>query len=389
MRLAILFISTLLLSNCAMLDKVAPDNDVSQLYLDQHFPDNSHIATMNEIFAVSTEMEAYVEQRLNSLDTLEDKVNTLLHDLFSEQYMAIEYKHGANFIASETFEQRAANCMSLTLLSYVLAEQAGLDAKFMQVEVTENWNVSSRFTQLNGHVNLEVSLSDFARTVFHLTKSSYVIDFLPMLNAKSKGKVPLSKKQIVALYYNNKGAEALYQDRANLAYRYFKQASLYAPEFASVWGNLASLYRQHNLLDKAEQVYMHALAIEPNNLNIQDNLALLYRKTNRHQQAQALMAKVRKQRTSNPYYYAMQGEEALRQQQAEQAAKLFRKAIKLERKEHSFYFGLARAYLSLGQYQKADQYLKKALQLSPDQSQKRQYQNKRSALSSLLANNIL
>ena len=355
-------------------------------YLDQHFPYQGEIESAENMFVLTPEMRRYVNTRLSSPQmTTRKKAETLIRDLFSPSYMNITFRHDANYSPAETFEKGLANCMSLTMLAYVLADHAGLDTKFMSVEVEENWNVLQQTTLLNGHVNLEVTTSDDNKQVFYSEKRSFVIDFLPMLGTSSESKKALSKNEIIALFYNNRGAEALTNDNRELAYTYFKRASLLAPDISGIWGNLASLYRQAGFIDEAESIYYHARKLDPSNLNIQENLALLYKLTGREGRARAIYDKVYNQRKSNPYFYAMQAEQALLKNQPKKAFDLYKQAIKLDRREHTFYFGLAKSSVMLNKLDLAQKYLERATNLSKDEREKRKYQNKIAALSNLVA----
>lgn len=381
-----LMISLVLLQGCQSTQSVqmkVADN----IYLDDKFPLTQRIETMDEIFYVSPQMREYVITRLNGLPSVKAKSERLIQDLFSKEQLNIHYVHNANFSASETFDKGLANCMSLTMLAYVLVNEADLHAEFLDIEVEENWNVYSNMTLLNGHVNLKVSSKEprMNNLLMELSKRSYTIDFLPMLNTKIISKKTLTKQQIVALYYNNKGADALEIGNINLAYQYFKSATVLAPNTIAPWSNLASLYRQQGFLSQAENIYINALHSDPDNLNLKENLAILYRVTERVEAADKLTAEVHAKRQQNPYYFAMLAEEELRHDNAHEAVKLFKKAIKLNSQEHLFFFGIAKASLLLKNYQDVEYYLQKAKILSEQPQDQQKYQNKISALATITA----
>lgn len=373
-----------LLQACSMTGHQT-DFKPANVYLDNKFKTEKTIVSQQELFAITPEMQAYVKNRLLPITNSKTQAATLIQDLFSPDYMNIQYVHDANYTPAQSFENGLANCMSLTLLSYVLVNETPLIARFMNVEVEENWNVSRQFTQINGHVNLEVEEPKSNSHVVYFYGKVFTIDFLPMLQTKVKSKKTLTKDQITALFYNNKGADALVANDQALAYQYFKAASQLAPDLASVWGNLASLYRQTGNLKEAELLYEHAVDLAPSNLNIKENLALLYKKTGRESKANALYDKVENARKNNPFYHAMLAEEALYRGEPEQARRLFRKAIRLERREHTFYFGLAKTAIQMNQLKEAEKYLQKAQQLANTAREKQKYQNKISALSNNFA----
>ena len=366
---------------CAL--KPNTNSKFEHVYLDEHFATNATLETDEQIFAISPAMKEYVKVRLDPLISTKAKTRRLISDLFSQTQLDISYQHNANYYPVETFETRVANCMSLTLLSYVLAKEAGLNTRFMNVNVEENWNVFNGITQLNGHVNLEITPAYQPGVIYPLSPN-YIIDFLPMLNTKIKSKKPLNKSQIIALFYNNKGADALASGKTDLAYQYFKEATILAPNLASLWGNLASFYRRNGYQDQAETLYKHAINLDSSNLTVKENLALLYKLSDRPTLAIALNRQVKEKRKRNPYYHAMRAEEALFHNDPNAALKLFKKAIKLNSREHSFYFGLARAAIMREEYDRAERFLIKARRLAALNSEKRRYDSKISALSNLV-----
>lgn len=383
-KLFSMLIPFVLMQGCSITNEYA-DTELKDAYLDEHFTTSEQIIPQEDLFKVSPAMLEYIDKRLADVANPGMQADRLIRDLFSPDYMNIRYVHDANFTPAETFEKGLANCMSLTLLSYVLVNNTGLKARFMNVEVEENWNVSERYTQLNGHVNLEIEEPTSNSSVIYMYGKTYKVDFLPMLSAQVKSKKTLTKRQITALFYNNKGAESMANSNRALAYQYFKKASQLAPEQAGVWGNLASLYRQAGHIAQAEKLYAHAIKLAPDNLNIQENLALLYEKTGRQSLANNLYDKVERARKHNPYYYSMLAEEALYKNNPEQAISLFKKAIRIERRDHTFYFGLAKSAMQMNQPKQAEKYLIKAKKLAEDSREKEKYQSKISALASLVA----
>ncbi len=356
----------------------------SNIYLDQSFQTEQQIETEQEIFALTKPMQKYVSKRLNQLDGVKNKTKQLIQDLFSEQQMNIGYKHNANYTAANTFELGEANCLSLTILAYVLVKEAQLSASFIDVTIAENWSQFNGISMLNGHVNLQVGEN---KTLLrqNLFSRTITIDFIPEQSIPVIKKTVLTKKQITALFYNNKGAHALALGQFNLAYNYFSTATKYAPFNASIWGNLASLYRQRGFFSEAETIYNHALKLAPNNLTIQENLAYLYKATQRPELANVLLQNIERQRLSNPYYHAMLAQRSYFEQDYQQAVTHFKRAIRKNREEHTFYFGLAKAYLMLNDFDSSNRYLSKAKALSAEQGQKQIYQNKLSALARLTA----
>ena len=58
----------------------------------------------------------------------------------------------------------------------------------------------------------------------------------------------------------------------------------------------------------------------------------------------------------------------------------FKKAIKLQKDEHQFLFGIAKSLIAVGKFDKAQNYLQKAHSAAENSSDKNKYQSKLSAL---------
>jgi len=372
------------MSGCGSTGKAPPDKLSANIYKDELFPSKHTVETEQEIFYVSKPMRSYIRQRLSDKLNATSQSKRLLQDLFDPNQLNIRYAHNANLTAAEVFEQGVANCLSLTLLSYVLVEQTDMDAVFVDVSLQENWTVENGISLANGHVNLKVFRS-VNNNEFNFINRVVTIDFLPMLNVPVLSQRALSKQEIMALFYNNKGANALINGERDIAYAYFKQATMHGPALAETWGNLASLYRQSGELELAELLFKHGIELDPSNLTIKENLARLYELTDRSGAASTLNNEVKRKRKNNPYFYAMQAALDYNDGNYRKSVRKYKKAIKMHDKEHQFLFGLAKSYLKLNEYDRANYFLKKAHNMANSEQDKELYRSKMSALQRLTA----
>jgi tetratricopeptide (TPR) repeat protein len=356
------------------------------LFLDEQFNHSEHvIETEQEIFAVNDEMKRYVNQRLMPIDDPLIRAKQILRDLFSKSDLSLIYGSQANLTASETFDAGVANCLSLTIMTYALATQARLSTQFQDVLIDEYWTQSNAGVFLNGHVNLKINGATSNTKIVYFSSRSLIVDFMPVYGAKSPPTEPLDKQHVVALFYNNKGADALVSGEHDLAYKYFKEAIQLAPQDAAIFNNLALLYKRVGNIEKTEEVLVHALSLNPDNLNAKENLAYVYMNSQRHDQAQVLLTNIKKIRSSNPYYFLMLGGQDYYRGNYESSIQHLKKALKLSRDNHEIYFGLAKSYLGLGDLEAAEHYLKKARRfVKPDDIRER-YQNKIHALRNMIA----
>ena len=334
---------------------------VDPTYADDAFPyhHNVRVESEEEIFALSEDMAAFVKA-LSKEKSSKDKVKHLVSFLFESDQVGINYNSSANLTASQTFYSQNANCMSLTVLSYALAQASNLPVAFQRVEVPEYWVRNGSYNMLTGHVNLVVFEPDspLQQTVYG--RNIYTIDFDPTVRKKAFPSQFVDKNTIVAMFYTNKGADALMIGDMNKAYAYLKAATEIDPFYDSAWGNLGVLYRQNDLPVYAQRSYQNAIDINSNNLTVLDNLAILHDTTGETEKALALRDYVHQKRLSNPYYHALLANEAYYNGEHLVAIKHYKKAIRLDNKQHEFYFGIAKAYAELGDVEQVKRSLKRA-----------------------------
>ena len=348
---------------------------VESLYLDQHFtvPASFEIESEHEIFMLDDEMLFMVENTLNTTKDAKKKAMKLLRHIFSQEKIALNYSSNANLTARQTYHSQTANCMSLTIMAYALAKEANLNVEFQQVDVPEYWVRNGQYNLLTGHVNLLIKPSTYPEKHLVYGNDNIQIDFDPYVVKQTFRKRVITKNTVLAMYYNNKGGQALVDEKYNLAYQYFKAATLTDKTFSSAWGNLAVLYRLTDNLNTAEKAYRYAIAISPSNLTALTNLALLLRSQQKDLEADEIESRLLLKRIRNPYYHAVLADEAYYKHDYQQALKHFKKAMKLNKNIHEFYFGIAKVYYQMNRLPEAEKAIKKALSLNKIKSTEYQY----------------
>lgn len=354
---------------------VIPDEYANSFYVDQHFPKPTSfkVESEQEVFMLDNEMLFMVEHSLNNIQSSKKKAKKLLKQIFSQNNIALNYSSHANLTARETFHSHKANCMSLTIMAYALAQKANLHVFFQEVDVPEYWIRNGQYNLLTGHVNLLIKTSVRNDKNIVYGNDNIQIDFDPYVLKQSFPKRVISKNTVLAMFYNNKGGEALVENQYNIAYQYFKAATQTDKMFSPAWGNLAVLYRLTNNLSLAEQTYRHAIKISPKNLTALANLSILLRNQQRYVESNEIESKILSKRKRNPYYYAVLADEAYYRHDYQQALKYYKKAMKLNNKIHEIYFGIAKVYYQMNRLSDAQRAMKKALSLNKVESTEHQY----------------
>ncbi|GAA6204255.1 tetratricopeptide repeat protein [Thalassotalea sp. SU-HH00458] len=335
----------------------------NELYLDDEFEVDSaqSIESEEEVFALDDEMKLMVTEKLLSVRAPNKRAKRLLRHIFAKENIDLAYQSAANLTASQAYHSQTANCMSLTIMAYALAKEAGLDVKFQDVKVPEYWVRNGQYNMLTGHVNLILTEAKVPNKTVVYGRELLQIDFDPDIYKKSFPKKVITKNTVLAMFYNNKGAHALVDQNYQLSYKYLKQATLVDPSFSSAWGNLGILYKLNDLTDFAEKTYRHAIELDNDNLTALTNLSLLLEDNNNLEQARKIEKMLHDKRIKNPYYHALLADEAFFRGDNQKALKHYKRAIRMDNKVHEFYFGIAKVYYALNRIERAENAMNKAI----------------------------
>ncbi len=226
------------------------------------------VETEAEIFELNDDIKQQLTTTFPAKKRNLRSTRKLLQFLLDNGDASLSYQSGATLIANQAYNDLNANCLSLSILAYSMADFLGMHSQFQQVHIPEYWALNKGYNLLTGHINLRVSPprnSGSNISYVYTTESSLIIDFDPNSRSEKFKTSAISKARITAMFYNNKGVTAILKKQHNTAYSYFLAATKADPLYSGAWGNLAVFLRIHNQLNNAELAYNHALAIDENN----------------------------------------------------------------------------------------------------------------------------
>jgi len=366
--LALLLFATLmqaLLAGCAS----APQRgDADHLFHDRLFAPPGAKVDAADVFAVSDEMRQYLKVQI--ADQLRNKgpQQGLIDALYSKNQLKVEYDSAQTRNAAETFRDRAGNCLSLVIMTAALARELGMQVHYQSVFVDETWSRSGGLYFSIGHVNLTVGKR------YHDVKTriddniAITIDFNPPIENKSYHTWAIREETVVAMYMNNRSAEALARGQVDDAYWLAREAIRQDPKFASAYNTLGVVYRRHGNLAEAGLVLAQALAIEPGNTQIMSNLAMVLKDQGRNGEADLLAARVERRQPYPPFHFFHLGQDAMKAGDFKTARDYFAREIERDAYNHEFHFWLAAAYLQLRDYPQSRKHLNIAIDFSPTRS---------------------
>ena len=355
--------------------------DTKLLLKDKLFPSYHlfHIESEEDVFYLGEEAKHFAERSAYDNALNAKNISGFVDAILDYSDNGMVYRNNANTVANTTFNNRAANCLSLSIMTFALAEHLGLNTTFYEVDIPEYWTRRDGFSLLNGHINLRVSAPETSM-VITLGTTYADVDFDPQVIRSHFPRVPVSKKSVLAMFYNNKGADAFVANSYTRAYSYFRAAAKVEPKLQQTWTNLGVLYRMQGDFKQAQRVYEHALSLDPENLTVWENLAILYRYQNKREEAAELFSKIETKRKTNPFYHFILGEQSFEDGRFEKALSHYQRAVRLDRKNHEVLFGMAKTYFELGDTYNAVRYLKSAETYAPDDYSAERYSSKLAVL---------
>ncbi|MEW6991651.1 tetratricopeptide repeat protein [Colwelliaceae bacterium 6441] len=376
-KLIIIFSLSILISACQSTSSYTLQNEVphTELYLDDEFISSGkiNIESEQEIFALDDEMKEMVNREILRYKDPKKRAKLLLKQLFSKEDINLAYQNSANLTARQAYRNQSANCLSLTIMAYALAKEANLDVNFQEIKVPEYWVRNGQYNMLTGHVNLALKEPRESYKMIVYQSEILQIDFDPEIYKRSFPKKFINKNTVIAMFYNNKGAENLVSGNYSLAYAYFKKATFIDPSFSSAWGNLAILYKLKKRNKIAKKSYELAIALDPNNLTAISNLSRLLRESGEIAQSDKMNESIHNKRYKNPYYHGLLAEEAFYNGANDNAIMHYKKAISMNRRVHEFYFGIAKVYLAQNDHENAQRAMNKAITYNRVSSTESQY----------------
>lgn len=329
------------------------------------------VESVKDIFLLDNAAREFAEQTTAKQRTTRTKLDALVNAIFSKTSLSLDYRAEATTIARHTFNNREANCLSLTIMAYSMLDHLDINAKFQNVRIPEFWTMRGGSMLLNRHVNLVVRTRDPFTSV--VTDRELIVDFDPQQVRRRFFTTIISKEELIAQFYINKAADLIVTEQYDHAFAYIKAAIEIAPEYEGSWLSLGVLFSKIDQLDYAEEYYTYALQLMPNYATAYENLAHLYQRTGRESKASEMFEVLHNRRVSNAYYHMMLGDVALGRDEMDVALTHYRDAVERNSKPHEFQFRIATVYYAQNNLDKALEYLNQAIEKAQTDEVKDQY----------------
>ncbi|MES2150807.1 MAG: tetratricopeptide repeat protein [Pseudomonadota bacterium] len=377
MNRLIILLTMLLLAGCASTGApllAAP----TALFHDAGFKAPSEPVSTANLFELSPAMRSYAHspEFANQLRAVGAE-RGLVAALYKKGELKLEYDSSMTRNAAQAFEARAGNCLSLVIMTAAFAKELEMRVEYQEVLLDENWSRSGALYFASTHVNLSIGRRslDVNHSGFE-TSRMLTIDFVPPENLRSLPTRPLEEAEIVAMYMNNRAAEALALDHIDDAYWWARAAVLQYPASITAFNTLGVIYLRHGDTAMAEQVYLRALEREPENTVLMHNLKPVLNLLGKRDEAEALGRRLANIEPYPPFHFFNLGMKAMEKGDFSGARSLFAREVKRAPYYHEFHFWLAIANLRLGNQVAAREQLAQALDTSTTRDSARMYSAK-------------
>lgn len=366
----------LLLAGCVSINPPAPPAP-DALFSDSAFAPPTEAISAKDLFTMSPAMTRYL--RSSAFEThmrFKGAEQGLVDALYAQGELRLEYDSTLTRTAAQTFDAKVGNCLSLVVMTAAFAKALNMQVQYQNVVVEETWSRNAGLYFSSSHVNIIIGRRshDFVRG--YDPQRELTIDFIPSVEAAKYRTTPLDEPTIVAMYMNNRAAEALATDRPDDAYWWARAAIKEHPKYVSAFNTLGVVYQRSGHYDQAERVFREALAREPGSLIVKNNLVPVLAALGKHEESRALAADIAKTEPFPPFYFYDLGMKAIAEGDNRKAKEMFQREVARSPYYDEFHFWLAIAHHRLGEIIPAREQMALAARTSTSASARNAYTNK-------------
>ncbi len=317
---------------------------------------------------VSDAMRRYLAHDISELLRQKGPQGGLVEALYRRGLLRLEYDAEHTRNAAEAFEARSGNCLSLLLMTAALARELGLQVRFQSADLDASWSRSGQLLFASGHVNVTLG-TRLADKGSRFDTRDLTVDFLPADELSRLRTRDIAESTVLAMYANNRAAEALARHQLDAAYAWATEALRIDPAYPGGYNTLGVIYLNHGDLDLAAAVFQRILARDPEHPLALSNLAETLRRTGQAAESQALLERLARVEREPPFHWFDIGLAAARADDWATARRCFERALGRTGNYHEVLFWLGMADFRLGNAAAAQRHLQRAMENSVTRDQ--------------------
>lgn len=368
----------LVLAGCASQPNLG---DSHALLADARFTPPARPVSTAEIFQLDDAMHDFAEREIRPKMRRYGASRGLFEALQGQ--LTLDYDAERTRSAADTFATRSGNCLSLVILTAAFARALDIPIVYRSVDGHDTWSRAQGIAFRSGHVNLELGSSHVAGP----NDTPLIVDFLPPDVASHLHVRAEPENTVIAMYLNNRAAEAVVDGDVNGAYWFAREASLAAPAFLSVYNTLGVIYLRHGDFPEAERALRRVLERQPDNAQALGNLVVAVSAQGRASEAQALRERLARIAPYPPFYFLDAGLRELEQGRYDAALALLERERRRMPYDDEVHFAIALADFRKGDLPEAREHLSLALENSTTRDRRDIYAAKLQALRLLESRN--
>ncbi|MBI4911382.1 MAG: tetratricopeptide repeat protein [Acidobacteria bacterium] len=267
--------------------------------------------------------------------------------------LGITYDNSRTRSVAEVWQDRKANCLSLTAFYTAACRSLGIEARPAEPLNTNRWRRSGSMIRFERHVVAVVSLPPLEEVV---------ADFLPQLRKRTGYYLVniMTEARFRSLYHSNRAVEALDAGEKAQAEAEADLAIRVDPTSSVGWNIRGVVLNNLDRKADAETCFRRAIALDPRDGTPVGNMEMLARGLGRFEEAIHFRALGMDLRKKDPYYHAFLADEAMEEGRWADAAKEVKAALKIQPYESEFHLLQVRIHLQEGKADAAMESLEKA-----------------------------
>lgn len=326
-----------------------------------------------DVFALDAAMRQFLREDIAREVAAKGAKQALFDALYSEGRLKLDYDSELTRTASQGFNAKAGNCLTLAILTAAFARELGLDVRFQMVYRGEAWSRSEDTLYFDEHVNVTLIGGPRTGTAIRRADNEMTIDFLSVRDLKNLHFRVIAENTIVAMYMNNRAAETMAESNLDQAYWWARAAIQADPQYLPAKNTLGVIYHRHGDLKQAEALFRHILSIEPENYIAMSNRVHTLDQLGRSTEARDLERRIAEINPYPPFHYFDLGMEAMEKRNFASARALFTREIQRQAYYDKLHYWLALACYELGDLKNARKHLAIAMETSTTRADREIY----------------
>ena len=299
---------------------------------------------------------------------------------FLQRYTENFQYEDKTYTASEALRLKRGNCMSLAVLTTAIARLGNVRINYELIDSTPVFDRKADIVVKGLHVRSKL-YPERGEKIWSLHSSGFLVDYFPGGDTRFLG--DLNRNEFLAMYYRNRAAEFIAENQYDKAYWYTLKSFQYDPNNENGLNYMAVLFRRMGDEHKAEEIFRFGIDNAEENVSLLKNYRSLLETQNRWQEAQALQQRIDTMKDLSPFAWINLAEDAFERGEYQNAERFYNKAVQVAPYLKFSYIGLSKTYYQLGRFDEAQSTLMQAMEKDYNPSNMSIYKAKLEMLSRL------